>query len=296
MTMPKFDCRGSGLLVVAFFALSGCTIGVQPHPTATSTPAHSEVKAKPPVIPWKSDISAVKSQLKKSGEIQSRALSGVERRLSLLEKEVNELRGNLDLAQRENQQLRNRLATAQNAQIYVPANKPLALPPPVVEIPSPPVVEAPPVDAPPPVDVVVAAEKPVELAPPASAQDAYESAYQKLLARQFPASAQEFTQFLKWFPEDDLADNAQYWIGELHYVQKQFPDALQAFNTVLVRWPSSPKVPPCLLKIGFAFYELGDMENARASLNRLVTDYPSSNTVALANQRLKLIAERIGDQ
>ena len=131
--------------------------------------------------------------------------------------------------------------------------------------------------------------------PAATPQQVYDAAFLLLKGGQYNASREGFEKFLEKFPEDTLADHAQYWIGELYSVQKQYREALVAFNQVLTRWPTSAKVPPSLLKIGFAFYELGDMANARASLTKLVNDYPDSSAVAMARQRLQDIAQKEKD-
>ncbi|MBF0188406.1 MAG: tol-pal system protein YbgF [Magnetococcales bacterium] len=119
---------------------------------------------------------------------------------------------------------------------------------------------------------------------------AYDRAFQYLKNGQFEQAHVGFSKFLEWFPSDTRADNAQYWIGEVFYVQRQFPKALTAFNEVLVRFPQSDKYAASLLKIGFSFYELGDYRNARASLERLISDYPDNAAVSMAKQRLELVS------
>jgi tol-pal system protein YbgF len=308
MTTSRAGLSAKALLLASAFALSGCTIGVQPHSVTsepTNSAAHGTGQPDRKTPSWKGDIDIVNSKIKKSEEIQKKTLSNIGRRVSLLEKEINELRGNLELAQRNNEQLNGRLTTVENR--FTAQKQPAAaLPHESIIQPSPvtrrPMAETPvistPVPAAPQPEIAVATPvmEPAKPVLPDNSRESYESAYQKLLARQFKDSLYEFNRFLSRFPNDILADNAQYWIGELHYVQKQFPESLQAFNNVLVKWPSSPKVPACLLKIGFAFYELGDMQNARSSLTRLVTDYPTSNAVTLANQRLRMIEQRVGGQ
>ncbi|MEO5377757.1 MAG: tol-pal system protein YbgF [Magnetococcus sp. DMHC-6] len=128
---------------------------------------------------------------------------------------------------------------------------------------------------------------------PATAKDSYDNAFTLLKNLQYDQSLQAFNDFLKRFPDDILADNSQYWVGEIHYVQGRFPESLVAFNQVLTKWPTSDKVPGSLLKIGFSFYELGDLPNARASLQRLIKEYPDSPAVAKAQQRLQIIDRKL---
>lgn len=125
-----------------------------------------------------------------------------------------------------------------------------------------------------------------------SPQGVYDEAFMLLKGGQYDRAQEGFEMFLKWYPNDALASNAQYWIGEVHYVQKRYPEAMVAYNQVLVRWPNGNKVPDSLLKIGFSFYELGDLSNARLSLEKLIKEFPDSSAVNLAKQRLKHIQQK----
>ncbi|MBF0611068.1 MAG: tol-pal system protein YbgF [Magnetococcales bacterium] len=125
-----------------------------------------------------------------------------------------------------------------------------------------------------------------------SPEKSYDEAFVLLKSGQYDKAMPAFEAFVKQHPQHDLADNSQYWIGEMHYVQRRFPEALVAFNKVLVDWPNSDKVPASLLKIGFSFYELEDNANAKSSLERLVKEYPDNSAVTPAKQRLKLIHQK----
>ncbi|ABK42990.1 Tetratricopeptide TPR_2 repeat protein [Magnetococcus marinus MC-1] len=124
-----------------------------------------------------------------------------------------------------------------------------------------------------------------------NAKEAYDQAKLYVTSGQYDRAQELFDGFLKQYGSDPLADNAQYWLGEMHYVQRNFRSALVEFNNVLVKWPNSGKVPDSLLKIGFSFYELEDYENARRALEQLVQNYPNANAVPLAMQRLKRIEQ-----
>ena len=78
----------------------------------------------------------------------------------------------------------------------------------------------------------------------------YQAAFDLLKDGKYPEAISGFKQFLTTFPNSALADNAQYWLGEAHYVTKQYPDALRDFRTVLEKYPDSRKIPDALLKIG----------------------------------------------
>lgn len=120
----------------------------------------------------------------------------------------------------------------------------------------------------------------------------YQAAFDLLKESKYPEAISGFKQFLTTFPDSTLADNAQYWLGEAHYVTKQFPDALRDFRTVLEKYPDSRKTPDALLKIGFCAYELKNWAEARSALGQVVQRFGDTTAARLASQRLaKMDAE-----
>jgi len=114
----------------------------------------------------------------------------------------------------------------------------------------------------------------------------YQAAFDLLKDGKYPEAISGFKQFLTTFPTSALADNAQYWLGEAHYVTKQYPDALRDFRTVLEKYPDSRKTPDALLKIGFCNYELKNWSEARSALNQVVQRFADTTAARLASQRL----------
>jgi tol-pal system protein YbgF len=114
----------------------------------------------------------------------------------------------------------------------------------------------------------------------------YQAAFDLLKDGKYPEAISGFKQFLTTFPTSALADNAQYWLGEAHYVTKAYPDALRDFRTVLEKYPDSRKTPDALLKIGFCNYELKNWPEARSALNQVVQRFGDTTAARLASQRL----------
>ena len=131
---------------------------------------------------------------------------------------------------------------------------------------------------------------------PATAGDdraSYQAALELLRQGRYDQAEAAFTQFLADFPQSELSDNAQYWLGETHYVSREFEAALASFQIVLERFPNSRKAPDALLKAGFSHYELQQWADARASLEAVVERFPDSTAARLASQRLeRMRAER----
>ena len=122
---------------------------------------------------------------------------------------------------------------------------------------------------------------------PAEEQKAYRAAFELLKGGKFTEASAALTAFLGKYPNGSFADNAQYWLGEAHYVSREFGPALKAFEQLLVDYPDSPKRPHSMLKIGFIFDESGQKDQARKMLTDLTKQYPQSTAASLAAKRLK---------
>jgi tol-pal system protein YbgF len=114
----------------------------------------------------------------------------------------------------------------------------------------------------------------------------YQAAFDALKDGKYEDAVNGFKHFLSTFPTSPLSDNAQYWLGEAHYVMKQYPDALRDFKAVLDKYPDSRKTPDALLKIGYCNYELKNFPEARSALGQVVSRYGDMTAARLAGQRL----------
>jgi len=129
------------------------------------------------------------------------------------------------------------------------------------------------------------------LIPGGSDRDNYQAAFELLKEQRYELAASAFEQFLATFPDSELADNAQYWLAESHYVTQQFDRALSEFEVVIGSFPDSRKVPDALLKIGYCNYELEHWDDARGSLTRVQTEHAETTAARLAGQRLQRMDE-----
>lgn len=114
----------------------------------------------------------------------------------------------------------------------------------------------------------------------------YQAAFDLLKDGKYAEAITGFSQFLTTFPTSTLADNAQYWLGEAHYVNRQFTEALRHFRTVVDKYPDSRKIPDALLKIGYCNYELKNFAEARSALGQVVSRFGDTTAARLASQRL----------
>jgi tol-pal system protein YbgF len=115
----------------------------------------------------------------------------------------------------------------------------------------------------------------------------YKRAYDLLAAGKVKESQDAFSEFIRRFPQSDLADNAQYWIGEGFYTQKDFKDARDAFKAVADHFPFGNKVPDAIYKEALCDGEMGDKALEKKRLQELCEQYPYSEAAALAKDLLK---------
>jgi tol-pal system protein YbgF len=121
----------------------------------------------------------------------------------------------------------------------------------------------------------------------------YRQSYRALGQGKHDEAAEGFREFLRRYPTHDLADNAQYWLGECSYDRKDFAAAVREFRRVVERFSHGNKVPDALLKIGYSYLALGSVEAGKQSLEQLVRSYPRHETAVLATARLAEL-ERAG--
>jgi tol-pal system protein YbgF len=121
---------------------------------------------------------------------------------------------------------------------------------------------------------------------PASAPTEYRDGINLLRNSDNPGAIQKLREFLRKSPKSDLADDAQYWIGEAYYATKDFNRAILEFNEVLLRYPKGDKVPAALLRQALSFSELGDKVDARLVLQKLVSEHGDSPEAEKGRQKL----------
>jgi len=107
-----------------------------------------------------------------------------------------------------------------------------------------------------------------------------------LLERHISRARTLFSDFVKKFPDHELADNALYWLGECSYTTGNYEKAAEIFKTLVQAYPKSPKVPDALLKTGYSYISLDDVSQATHYLRQVITRYPFSPAADKAQQKL----------
>jgi tol-pal system protein YbgF len=120
-------------------------------------------------------------------------------------------------------------------------------------------------------------------------QAAYTRAFDALKSTDYAGAITRFRDFLRAYPQSQLAGNAQYWLGEAYYVTHDYDNAAAAFRAVGEQYPQSPKVPDALLKLGVTQIDQKKPADARATLKQVVQRFPGTDAAKLAASRLQNI-------
>jgi tol-pal system protein YbgF len=144
-------------------------------------------------------------------------------------------------------------------------------------------------------------------APPASqAGELYQTAYRDYTRGNYNLAIAAFQEFIRLYPGTELAEKAQFWIGESHFslarghqqrgapdqAVQEFERAVQEFRKMVAAHPRGEQVPTALYKEALALTELGQLRQAETRLQLLVEQFPSTEEAAKARDELARLRRR----
>lgn len=114
-----------------------------------------------------------------------------------------------------------------------------------------------------------------------TAAEIYQKGLEALKAADYAAAEENFSKVLQKYPDDKLAGNAQYWLGETYYGRKAFEQAAVAFAKGYQNYKNSPKGPDSLLKLGMSMLALNKKAEACAAFVSLPKEFPKAGDVIM---------------
>jgi len=103
----------------------------------------------------------------------------------------------------------------------------------------------------------------------------------------YDLAKQEFSDYMTNFPTNDLASNAQFYLGEIDYAQGNYKVAIVSYTKVIAQYPRSFKVAASQLKKAQAEIKLGNKQAGIRDLHEVVRKYPGSDEARQAQARLR---------
>lgn len=115
----------------------------------------------------------------------------------------------------------------------------------------------------------------------------YNNALRDYNAGKNDLATQEFADYVKYYPNTDLAGNSYFYLAEIQYRQGNYQEAVKSYDQVIQNFPSGNKAAAAQLKKGFALIELGQKDDGVTELRRLIQRYPRSSEAMQARDRLR---------
>lgn len=125
--------------------------------------------------------------------------------------------------------------------------------------------------------------------PPISAAQLYQNAKRDMDGGNSDLALTEFQDYLNYYRSTDLAPNAQFNIGQIHYTQKKLDLAVKDFDQVLEAFPVNPKTPDAHYMKGRALIQLGQRNDAAKEFKAVLAQFPTSPIAPNCRESLKAL-------
>ncbi len=102
-------------------------------------------------------------------------------------------------------------------------------------------------------------------------------------------AVQEFNDYIKFYPNTDLAGNAYFYVAEIQFKAGDYQKAVANYDLVLQNFPSGNKAAVAQLKKGYALLELGKEDEGTQELKHVIQRYPRTNEAIQARERLRKV-------
>ncbi|MEJ7605912.1 MAG: tetratricopeptide repeat protein [Bryobacteraceae bacterium] len=109
----------------------------------------------------------------------------------------------------------------------------------------------------------------------------------------FELAIQGFQEYLKYFSTTELAPNAQFYIGQVHFDKNDYSNALQAFDLVLERFPENNKTADAMYMKGMTLLKAGQRNEAGKEFLNVIQKYPNAEVTAKARSQRKALGLNI---
>lgn len=121
----------------------------------------------------------------------------------------------------------------------------------------------------------------------------YQSALRDYTSARYDVASGEFGDVIKFYPQDDLAGNAYFYLGEIAYRKGDYPTAIHNYDAVLEQFSGNPKAPAAQLRKGLAELDSNQRDAGIRDLRALIQRYPQTPEAAQGRSRLNGMGVRI---
>jgi TolA-binding protein len=230
------------------------------------------------------NVDAMRKQLQTQQEAQGGKVDQVSGQIQSLNDSVDEVKARIATLQKLMQDIQSQ-QQSMSAGMPQPTGStalPSSGPAPITTTPTSP---APSVKrGKPSANIPQAADSPGPAVPPAD--DLYKTALGDYMAAKYPLASSEFSDVVKYYPDNPLSGNSFYYQAEIDYRDGRYSSAIKSFDAVLDQYPDSNKVPASHLHKGMALFSLKQNEAGTRELRTLIQRFPNSPEAMQARSKL----------
>lgn len=125
---------------------------------------------------------------------------------------------------------------------------------------------------------------------PISGDTLYSNASRDLDSAHYDLSRQEYSDYLKNFPDGPFAANSQFYLGEIAYAQGDYGAAISAYDGVISGYPHSSKVAPAMLEKGRALIQTKKTTSAEREFRELIRRFAGTDEARKAEAALRSLS------
>jgi TolA-binding protein len=129
---------------------------------------------------------------------------------------------------------------------------------------------------------------------PPSAKVIFDGANGDYVSGKSDLALDEFTQFVRLYPDDPNAPAAQFFIGQIHSAQQKYDQAVKDFDAVLEVYPENKYTVDAMFLKGMALKVSGHRDLAATDFRALIKKYPRSDQAEPAAEQLRAMGLSTG--
>ena len=239
-------------------------------------------------------VDAVTKAMATQQDAQNAKLDQVSGQIQSLNDSIDELKAQMAKLNKAMQDVQSQQQSI-NASVSslptagAPGTAPAVAPAPADTTPAP--IPSIPDIAPPTVSPKTKTKKPSAVASDAPpVEQLYQTAYGDYNAAKNALAASEFADVARYYPDNNLAGNAHFYMGEILMKQNKPGLAAKQYDQVLEQYPGNSKIPAAQLHKANALIAMKQPDAASRELRSLIQRYPNSPEAIAARGRLNALA------
>ncbi len=126
--------------------------------------------------------------------------------------------------------------------------------------------------------------------------EAYKNAYNDFLVGKYDVAIVGFSTFVKKYGNNELAPQAQFYIGESLYAGNKWAEAYEQYKKIEENYAGSDFVSSARLKMALCLEFLGKKGESKAILESILSEYPNSPEAFTAKEKIKIYSNAKSEQ